>query len=215
MFSSREKVEGRLQAHSCRSRSLTPDRAALHAAATGDVGELVSIKLDHIGILRGTLERRTDQGFIVALTVDDVERASLASRLDWLRRFQRREAPEMRKHKRLLPRDPQSRLMLSQDSQLDCYVLDISASGASIQASEIPAIGRHVGVGTLMATVVRHLDEGFAVRFVTPQDDVRTVEALINIKKAGRDALEKTLDEAAAVAFGQAPVAPNHVNEIG
>jgi hypothetical protein len=132
VFSSRDKVGGRLEAHPCRSRSLTPDRASLNASMTGEIGEPVGIKLNHIGILRGRLEHRTEHGFVVELSAEGAERASLASRLDWLRRFQKKEAPELRHARRWLPRDPRSSLILSAESRLDCFVLDLSLSGAAL-----------------------------------------------------------------------------------
>jgi hypothetical protein len=193
-----------LEAHPCRSRSLTPDRASLNASMTGEIGEPVGIKLNHIGILRGRLEHRTEHGFVVELSAEGAERASLASRLDWLRRFQKKEAPELRHARRWLPRDPRSSLILSAESRLDCFVLDLSLSGAALQAAEIPAVGSQVGVGAMIATVVRHLEDGFAVRFLTPQEDAAAVERLLSTERAGRDAWVKALDEAGALGIGHA-----------
>jgi hypothetical protein len=203
VFSSRDKIDGRLEAYPCRSRSLIPDKASLNASVAGDIGEPVGIKLNHIGILRGRVERRTEHGFIVELVAESSERVSLASRLDWLRRFQRKEASELRHARRWLPRDPRSTLILSKDARLDCFVLDLSVSGAAIQAAEISEVGRHVGVGAMIARVVRHIEDGFAVRFLTPQEDAAAVERLLSLERAGRDEWVKALDEAGAIAQGQ------------
>jgi hypothetical protein len=57
---------------------------------------------------------------------------------------------------------------------LPCLVIDLSSSGAAISVDHSPAIGEPLAVGKAVCRVVRKLEVGFAVQFVTPieRDDV-------------------------------------------
>jgi hypothetical protein len=50
-----------------------------------------------------------------------------------------------------------------------CHVVNISVSGAALSAETAPELGTVLVIGKLVAHVVRHLDDGFAVQFINRQ----------------------------------------------
>jgi hypothetical protein len=59
-------------------------------------------------------------------------------------------------------------------------VLDVSLSGAAVQARDKPAIGTPVTLGRTPGRVVRHLETGFAIEFARVQT-VDTLESSISV----------------------------------
>jgi len=49
-------------------------------------------------------------------------------------------------------------------------VIDISLSGAGLRSRSKPSIGSPVMLGRMRGRVVRHLEDGFAIEFLTPLD---------------------------------------------
>jgi hypothetical protein len=78
-----------------------------------------------------------------------------------------------------MPRDPHSRLVLANGAVLDCLVIDMSTTGAAVSADAQPAIGTPLAVGCAVGRVVRHFAEGFAVKFLGPQDPARLEDLVI------------------------------------
>ncbi len=52
---------------------------------------------------------------------------------------------------------------------LECFVIDISASGAAVSADVVPDVGTILAIGQVPGKVVRHFAEGFAVKFKQTQ----------------------------------------------
>ena len=61
---------------------------------------------------------------------------------------------------------------------LPCLVIDLSSSGAAISVDHEPVVGEPLAVGKILARVVRKLDVGFAVKFITPEER-ETVEEML------------------------------------
>jgi hypothetical protein len=83
-----------------------------------------------------------------------------------------------------VPENPRSRIVFADGSSEECFILDLSASGAAISAQTIPEIGSVLALATVVARVVRHFDGGFAVRFVERQD-VQRLEARLILDTTG------------------------------
>ena len=54
-------------------------------------------------------------------------------------------------------------------SFVPCFVIDISQSGIAVSAHIWPDLGTPMAVGKLVGRVVRYLDVGFALQFLTIQ----------------------------------------------
>jgi len=77
--------------------------------------------------------------------------------------------PEDRRHGRITPRNPTSRLILPNGVNVVCRVIDISQSGAAIATDQRPEIGAPITIGKTAGRVVRHIEEGIAIEFTRLQ----------------------------------------------
>jgi hypothetical protein len=93
--------------------------------------------------------------------------------------------PEDRRHERVEPRNPYSRIKLPDGRTYACRVIDMSISGAAVAMQVRPALGTEVTLGRMRARVVRHFPEGVAVQFSDVQDPQQLVERLKS--EAGKD----------------------------
>ena len=81
-----------------------------------------------------------------------------------------------------------SSVQLAEGIVLNCRVLDVSISGASVATPARPDIGTEVMLGKLRARVVRHHPEGFGVQFI----DIQNPTALRRISAAPSQPAPKT-----------------------
>jgi hypothetical protein len=194
VLSSRESAgEDQAKVFACRARSISPQRAVLQAPVRGDKGEQVAMRFDGVGLIRGIIARPTPDGFIVELVVSQAERAALALRIDWLKRKWLQSLPDRRGAKRWLPRDPRSTLVLGANRTLDCFVINVSCSGVAVSADLLPQLGMPLAVGTVPGRVVRRLEFGFAVQFVTEQNPAAVEGLLTALRPDRREAIAQAL----------------------
>ena len=142
----------------------------LIAPVIGDVGEEIIVQSDEFGELRGPLVSVENRGFQLDIDATDEERAKLAAKIDWYEKHGNEETSNRRKHKRILPHEPLSTLVLADGSTPTCFVIDMSRTGVAVSAEIMPDIGLPLAVGRVLGRVVRHLPNGFAVQFVRKQD---------------------------------------------
>lgn len=183
LLASRSKSLSTVQIFACRARSVSTHVAVVDAPVLGHVGETLTATFDTLGILHGRIERLLDGGFAMSLELSDSERKGLASRIVWLKRRATRQVDDRRQHKRVLPRRPRATLNLGDGRQLECLIIDMSASGVAVSADAAPPIGFPVHVGKLAGRVVRHLPHGFAIQFAAVQP-LQEVESLLTAKAA-------------------------------
>ena len=150
----------------CRIEKITDKTIVLTAPVIGDVGEEIIVQSDEFGELKGPLVDVVNRGFKLDIKATDEERVRLASKLDWYEKHINDEAPNRRKHKRVVPREPLSTLILADGSTPTCFVIDMSPTGAAVSADIVPVIGMPIAVGKVIGRVVRHLPNGFAIRFL-------------------------------------------------
>jgi hypothetical protein len=154
----------------CRIQRISPQMMTLSAPVGGTVGDWVTTHFDEFGVLRGQITRALGFGFVLSLKLRDAERARLASKVLWFERRRNYEVSELRRHRRMVPRNPQSTIILADGSTMPCFVIDMSVSGAAISANILPRRGMPLALGSVVGKVVRILDPGFAVQFVEPVD---------------------------------------------
>jgi hypothetical protein len=149
----------------CRLKDISVGGAAMTTPATLKVGESIIAYLLHLGGLEGSVVRRFDGGFAMSITATQRKREKLAAQI--LRLSRQSDIPEAdeREHPRR-PGNVVSTLVLPDGTALDCPVLDVSRSGASIVTPIRPPLGTEVIFADQRAAVVRHHDEGIAVEFV-------------------------------------------------
>ncbi|MDP2619185.1 MAG: PilZ domain-containing protein [Hyphomicrobiales bacterium] len=162
----------------CQVINMSAGGAALITAVVGEPGERVIAYIDEIGRVEGKIVRNFDGGFAIAINATQRKRDKLANQLTWLANRTTLGMPEDRRHERVQPRNPYSRIKLPDGRTYACRVIDMSISGAAVAIQVRPALGTEVTLGRMRARVVRHFAEGVAVQFSDVQDPKRIVERL-------------------------------------
>ena len=165
----------------CRTRSISVREAVLTAPVAGSVGERLSLSFQELGKLRGTLNRKLDNGFAVEFDIDDAERTTLDARILWLKRRSLRVVEDQREHRRVLPREASAMLVLGQGRKVDCLIIDMSCSGVAVSADVLLKPGSLVAVGSVPGRVIRQFETGFALQFAELQD-LQTLEGRLTLK---------------------------------
>ena len=131
------------------------------------------------GTVRGTVARHIDGGLCMDIEADDEEREKLASKIDWYKKRTFAGVTDKREHRRFMPREPRSAVVLADGTVMPCLVIDVAASGAAVSADVDPALGEPLAIGKVIGRVVRKLEVGFAVQFTAPQDQA-TIEEMLH-----------------------------------
>jgi hypothetical protein len=157
------------QEYPCRLIDISVGGAAMMSPVSVEAGEAIVVYFDQFPGLEGNVTRQFPGGFAIALNATPHRREKLAAQIAWLVNRHEHGGGEARAHARVIPRNPSSALMLDDGAELPCQVLDVSLSGASIATDVRPPLGSEVRLGKLRSRVVRHHDQGIAVRFLDIQ----------------------------------------------
>lgn len=168
----------KIPVYACRLCSVSTRLLVAVGPVVGKEGEAVSCHFNEFGMLRGRIVRRLASGFVAELRMNESDREKLAAKIDWRKRHLHAQLPDKRAHKRFLPRDPRSTIVLADGQSLPCFVIDVSRSGAAVSAHHWPALGTPMALGRVVGRVVRHLEIGFALQFLQPQE-IEDLEYLI------------------------------------
>lgn len=164
------KTETGVSVFACRTQGISALEATLSAPVAGRVGDPVSANFDDIGLVKGQISTLIENGFRMEIdpATTDVEKLEL--RIEWLKRRLIHNLADNRKHKRVLPRNPNTTLILGDGTRVKAFIIDMSSSGVAVSADLRPRIGTPLAVGVIIGRVVRHLPAGFAVHFQRDQD---------------------------------------------
>jgi hypothetical protein len=136
----------------------------------GKVGDRISSYFSDFGKLDGRISDIVAGGFLLELAMDRAMRAKLANQLSWLEKKQKDPTVrDARQQARIIPVRPHSMLTFADGSMHSCFVIDMSISGAAVSADVQPPIGTALALGACVGRVVRHLDDGFAIKFAELQ----------------------------------------------
>ena len=161
---------GKPRTFACRTSRISPFKMMVVVPVVGRVGDPVKSYFGEFGKLEGLISDTVSGGFLFELEMTAALREKFASKLTWLKEMQkdssikdgRKQAP------RIVPAFSHSILTLADGSTRSCFVIDMSVSGAAVSADMQPPIGMPLAVGACIGRVVRHLPDGFAVKFVEP-----------------------------------------------
>src|ERR1700758_2029883 len=162
----------------CQVVNMSPGGMALIAPVGGAPGERIIAYVDHLGRLEGHVARIFQNGFAMTIAATARKRDKLAAQLTWLANRHILGLPEDRRHGRVAPRNPITRLILPNGINVSCRIIDVSQSGAAIPSDQRPPIGTLVTLGKVQGRVVRHIEEGFAIEFTRLQHPDFLDEAL-------------------------------------
>ena len=151
----------------CQVLNISPGGLALSTPTTGEIGDRVVMYIDHIGRIEGAISRTFENGFAVLASVPERKRERLAEKLTWLANKGILTTIDDRRHERQAPalQEMGSTLTLPNGQQVECTMLDISVSGASIATEVFPEIGTQVMLGRTRGRVVRHHVDGIGIEF--------------------------------------------------
>lgn len=177
-LANRRDMDGQRREFPCRLINLSCHAMVLATPVTGEPGERVMVQVDQFGKFEGPIISAMDGGLVVEILAPRRERERLASKIEWYERSKNHDTNDHRRHTRIVPRNPCSTLVLADGTTADCLVMDVSASGVAVSGDIIPPVGTAVAIGKVVGRVVRHFDDGFAVRFIQLQE-LDAVEGLI------------------------------------
>jgi hypothetical protein len=178
-LANKRDANGNRRKFACRAINISQSAIALLAPIAGAIGERVITYFEEFGELNGAIIRVFDGGFVMKVVANDKDRAKFRERLLWLKESQNLNVSDRRIHRRIIPQEPRSALVLSDGRVLECFVIDMSVSGAAVSSDEIPAIGTPLAVGKVVGKVIRHFEDGFAVRFNEMQNLERLEEMIV------------------------------------
>lgn len=209
---------GGVQIFACRLQSISTTQIIASAPVPGCLEEGITVNFEPFGTLRGQVVRHVDGGFGMEIEADTDDRDRLASKIDWYKKRTFAGLTDKRRHRRFMPREPRSALILASGHVLPCLIIDMSASGAAVSADVDPPMGEPLAIGRVVARVVRRLEVGFAVRFLNdlefetmeemlraPDEWERAIAAQREAEAAERRAL---FAELVASADGERPPRP-------
>ena len=164
-------IDGRLmledkREYPCRTIDMSPGGVRLRTEARGRITEKVIAYLDHFGRVEGVIARPTTDGFALKFALPPAKRDKVADLLTWLVNQTDAGQLEDRRHKRIVPSNPDTLLQLVSGSLLPARIIDISLSGVGVAVDKQPSIGARVIVGQTPGKVIRHFDNGIAVEFL-------------------------------------------------
>jgi len=152
----------------CEAIEMSPGDIRLRAPVKPMIGEHVVVYLDDLGRFAGPVERETEEGFVLSMSLPTGKRDKLADQLIWFANRHVVGLPEDRRHERIVPLMRRAMLRLDDRSEIIVKILDISVSGVGVETDSRPPIGAHIVIGTTPAVVVRHFETGFASEFTKP-----------------------------------------------
>ena len=163
---------GNRREFACRTSRMSPFRMMVSVPVIGKVGERVVSFFGDFGKLDGWISDTVPGGFLIDLEADSALRETLVRKLTWLEKRQNDPAvAEARNNGRIVPKSPHSTVIFADGTYGDCFTIDMSASGAAVSADVRPEVGTPLAIGSCVGRVVRHFREGFAIQFVTIQNE--------------------------------------------
>ena len=169
-LANKRDAKGDRRKFACRTINISQSAIVLAAPVAGAIGERVIAYFEEFGELNGAVIRVFDGGFAMKIVANPKDRSRFWDKLLWLKESQNLKVSDRRRHKRIIPQEPRSTLVLADGRILECFIIDMSASRAAVSADIIPRIGTPLAVGKVVGKVIRHFDDGFAVRFNEIQD---------------------------------------------
>ncbi|MBY0226995.1 MAG: PilZ domain-containing protein [Hyphomicrobium sp.] len=158
----------------CRLNDISVGGAAINSPVTVEEGERIVAYFDHIGGLEGSVVRVFEGGFAMQFRTTARKREKLAAQLTWLLNRDVLSGITERRHERGSVAVQNKTVLLDTGETVDCEVVDVSISGASLRMDMRPPIGSGLMLGRMRGRVVRHHEQGIGVQFV----DIQEPEAL-------------------------------------
>jgi hypothetical protein len=178
-LANKRDAKGDRRKFACRAINISQSAIALVTPIAGAIGDRVITYFEEFGEINGAILRVFNGGFVIKIVANAKDRAKFEDRLLWLRERKDHKVSDRRIHRRIIPQEPRSTLVLSDGRILECFVIDMSTSGVAVSADLVPDIGTPLAVGKVVGTVIRHFEDGFAIRFREIQTLDRLEERIV------------------------------------
>jgi CheY-like chemotaxis protein len=155
----------------CRVLNLGAGGALIACESRPAEGSLV-LYVEHFGRFEGTIVHRSSSLFGLQFAVGEAKRGRLQEMLASFAEHGAAGLSNMRNFPRFKS-DGSVTLVRPSGRTIACDVLDISPDGVSLRTTDLPPIGELVRVGKTCGRVVRHHDEGIAMRFIRDPSERR------------------------------------------
>jgi len=163
--------QGKLRTFACRTTRVSPFRMIVDVPVVGKIGDTLTSYFQDFGNLEGDISDVMTGGFLLELKMTQAMRAKMADKLVWLeKKHKNAEIIDSRTDARFVPKSPHSRVTLADGSVYPCFIIDVSMSGVAVSSEIQPPVATPLAVGACVGRVIRHLPNGFAVKFVKKQD---------------------------------------------
>jgi len=157
---------GKPRNFACRTSRVSPFRMIVDVPVVGRVGDSISSYFSDFGKLDGHISDTVPGGFLLELAVTRAMRERLSNQLSWLeKKLNDPAVVDARQQARIVPACPHSSLIFADGTMHTCFVIDMSISGVAVSADVQPEIGTPLAVGGCVGRVIRHRNDGFAVKF--------------------------------------------------
>lgn len=151
--------------HDCQLVDISVGGASVKGAVAVESGERIVVYFEHLGSLEGVVVRAFPAGFALRSSLSAHKRERLAAKLTWLINRSDLENFEAREEERVRRSGNTALLRLEDGREIECELLDMSVSGASLATTWRPPLGSIVTVGKQSATVRRHHRTGIGIEF--------------------------------------------------
>jgi len=163
--------EGRLRTFACRTNRVSPYRMIVDVPVVGKVGDYLTSYFRDFGKLDGRISDTKPGCFLLELDVTYATRQRIANKLTWLEQKEKDpEVIELRKSSRVIPAKSHTTLTLADGAVHECFVIDMSVTGAAVSSEMELTVGTPLAIGACVGRVVRVFPSGFAVGFVERQN---------------------------------------------
>jgi hypothetical protein len=167
------------QDYPCLGVEISLAELSILAPVRPPVGERVIVHLEELGTLEGPVVRHTMWGFVLTLSGTLAKREKLAAQLAWLEDRQALGLLSKRRHPRIVPLSTAVLVRFENGREVATRLIDVSRSGAALRLEPRPPVGSLLTLGRTPGRVVRHLDGGVAVEFLSIIERARFSEAII------------------------------------
>lgn len=159
------REDGSPRVFSCRAQRVSTDDMLIEGPVCGALGERVKAWVDHFDFLSGTISHAGERTFTVRFHMQPKARRKFASKITWVRRHVLEGLPDLRSGKRVPMPNLKPVIILGNGHIENCFIIDASSSGAAISADMVLKPGTRLALGSIVGTVVREIETGFAMCF--------------------------------------------------
>lgn len=162
-------VLGEGEEHLARVETISPAEMTLRTNVTTEPGQTAILYIDRVGRFEGTVMSIGDGTIRLRFDIKRARKARIADSLLWLVN-RGMEAPPHRRAMRIR-QDKAAEAVTEYGDVMECKIVDISITGASVAIMPRPEIGEILTIGRMRGRVVRHHDAGVGMEFIKDESD--------------------------------------------